>query len=297
MTPETNPETGIASLKEELNRLIAPFKEEGRKAAASLREKIRPSLLLLSNKTELAGNGGHSFFGSGAVAQANADFRVPVDREGKPMRFLAQLDLQALTNCGKEHGLSIDWLPEQGLLMFFVGQNRCRDTEGPTLKDRQSFNISLSLRQPEERKPGGSEPALTPIRFAFCQLLPQSPQPQDLPDQMAEPLSQALAAFAAKFNQFTIDSLAGEDLFLGAWQAEYLAASQDLKIMASFCASGIGFNHKRKNDWHYQHLVQEAPNYATAFYFKMPQMPETVVLIKPEDSRAKAFEKAWLFHI
>ncbi|MBX9940048.1 MAG: DUF1963 domain-containing protein [Candidatus Obscuribacterales bacterium] len=272
-----------------MNSLIAPFKEEGRQAAASLREKIRPSLLLLSNCSQMAGNGGHSLYGS--APQATVDFRVPTDREGKPMRFLAQLDLQALTQCGKEHGMAIDSLPEHGLLLFFVGQNRCRDSEGQTLKDRQSFSVALSLRKPEEQR-SSDDSAKTPIRFAFCQLLPQSLQPQ-----IAEPLGQALADFAAKFNQYTIDSLAGEDLFLGAWQAEYLAASQDLKIMASFCASGIGFNHKRKSDWHYQHLVQEAPNYATAFYLRMPKIPETVVLVKPEDSRAKAFEKAWLFHI
>lgn len=289
MTPQTNPQTTIESLKEELSRLIAPFKEEGRQAAASLRERIRPSLLFLSNGNQLAGNGGHSLYGS--APQEKVDFRVPTDRDGKAMRFLAQLDLEALTQCAKENGLAVDSLPEQGLLSFFVGQNRCRQSDGQTLKDRQSFSVSLSLRKPHDQVSSDNS-ANIPIRFAFCQLLPQSLQPH-----IAYPLGHSLADFAAKFNQFTIESLAGQDLFLGAWQAEYLADSQDLKIMASFCASGIGFNHKRKNDWHYQHLVQEAPNYAAAFYFRMPDIPETVVLIKPEDSRAKAFEKAWLFHI
>lgn len=289
-------------LKEELAAILTPYGAEGEKWAQALKATAGRSVVLVNKEEEPSEPGTQKsnlsrLFGKPLTSGA---FRWPRDRQGEPMLFLAQIDCKQLP--------PLPDYPHEGILAIFKSLTReslakGRESRSGALKDRQSFylhyfpeDVRGDLREREDGKCLPPKP-LVAASTVFLSL--ERCQPLALPEG-DDQLRTQLAAWTEKFNRLSLTKVSG--VVGPAYDSAELA---EMKIIASFCASGIGYSLSRKTDWHYSHLVENAKEYEVVLVLSEADSllagggtgdtGTNYIVMRRQDLIDKRFDRAWLF--
>lgn len=288
-------------LKEELAAILTPYGTEGEKWAQALKATARPSVVLV-NASDFtpAAKGTENLsclFGKPLTSTA---FRWPTDRQGQAMLFLAQIDCKQLP--------PLPDYPRDGILGIFKSLTRenlvkGKEIRSPALKDRQSFYLHYfpeeSRTDLRERQDGKCLPP-TPLSAATTVFLSLERCRSLTPPEGNQKLLAQLAAWTEKFNRLSLANVSG--VVGAAYDCEELT---EMKVIASFCASGIGYSVSRKADRHYSHLVENAKEYEVVLVLKEGAgglddggTGDTVtnyIAMRRQDLIEKRFDRSWLF--
>lgn len=120
------------------------------RAGTETRTSPQPAWALLLRSPFKASGNTTSWLGG--VPRASEDFEWPLDADGEPLSFIAQIDL-ADVKVEPELGLRPPGLPERGALLFFVGRHyACRILSESDIA--RSRPLALPTRSPKVRKHG-----------------------------------------------------------------------------------------------------------------------------------------------
>ncbi|HMW91957.1 MAG TPA: DUF1963 domain-containing protein [Candidatus Obscuribacter sp.] len=286
-------------LKEELAAILTPYRAEGEKWAQALKATAGRSVVLVN---ERAAPGAEEdklsrLFGKPLTS---ATFRWPRDRQGEAMLFLAQIDCKQLP--------PLPDYPRDGILAIFKSLTResltkGRESHSGALKDRQSFYLHYFPEDARgdlrEREDGKCLPPKPLLAASTVFLSMERCQPLALPEGNDQ-LRAQLAAWTEKFNRLSLANVSG--VVGPAYDSAELA---EMKVIASFCASGIGYNLSRKTDRHYSHLVENAKEYEVVLVLKegagglddggTGNTVTNYIAMRRQDLIEKRFDRAWLF--
>lgn len=288
-------------LKEELAAILTPYGAEGEKWAQALKATARRSVVLVNNPgdtPEAKGTDNLSrLFGKPLTSKA---FRWPTDRQGQAMLFLAQIDCKQLP--------PLPDYPRDGILAIFKSLTRenlvkGKESRSAALKDRQSFYLHYfpeeSRTELKERQDGKCLPP-KPLSAAATVFLSLERCRSLAPSEDDKQLLAQLAAWTEKFNRLSLADVSG--VIDAAYDSEELT---EIKVIASFCASGIGYSVSRKADRHYSHLVENAKEYEVVLVLKEGAgvlddggTGDTVtnyLTMRRQDLIEKRFDRSWLF--
>jgi hypothetical protein len=195
----------------------------------------------------------------GGVPRAPENFGWPLDRDGEPLSFLAQINLADVKR-EPESGLRPQGLPERGALLIFVGQScACHILSEDELA--RSKLLSLPKKLPSSRKHGffGEEQTFVGWPVELMAYMDWGDgRPDCFPDVFAKPsgwiVNWGIAAFEA---DVAIDCL-NHELREAAWFHDYLKGldeNGEVRPNPSVV---------RSKAQHYGQMVEKAPTIVAA---------------------------------